>query len=255
MEVFTGLLHDASADLPAHRARQQQRYARAIGPLVVPEDRLSALGDADGEVAVSVRSGTGAGGLLALARRRTGFRVVAVETVLRDLTDLAQNAARVVAAAHTLPDGIEVYVEVPGSAGFVEAVETIEAGGLFGRVDLAAVSAGPGSSAAERLSVLVEADLACKVTALSPTTFGHHGVAAVLMAVEALIDGADADEATALLVATDPARMRAGLAGWDTATQSRVRRRLHGVDCLDLGRALEELGRAGLLASAGADDA
>lgn len=255
MEVFTGLLHDASADLTAHRARRQQPYARAVGPVVVAEDRLSALGDAGGEVAVSVRSGTGAGGLLALARRRPGVRVVAVETVLRDLADLAQNAARVVAAAHTLPDGIEVYVEIPGSAGFVEAVETVEAGGLFGRVDLAAGPAGPGSSAAERLSVLVEADLPCKVTGLTPTTFGHHGIAAVLMAVEALVDGADADEATALLAATDPSRMRAGLAGWDTVTQSRVRRRLRGVDCLDLSRALDELGGAGLLESARADDA
>ena len=95
--------------------------------------------------------------------------------------------------------------------------------------------------------MLVEADLPFKVTGAAPDPFGPNGVGAVLTAVEALVDGAEPDEAAALLAAPDPARVRAGLARWDAATQSRVQRRLRGVDCPDLGATLESLARAGLL--------
>ncbi len=262
MKVFTGLLHDASGDRQGHRTWRQHPDGYAVGPLVLPEDHLAAAGaggaadgDADGTVAVSVPSDLGAGGLLALTRRRTGVSVVAVETVLRDLADLAQNAARVVVAAQTLPDAIEVYVEVPGTSGFVDAVATIEAGGLLGRVDLCTAADRWSLSAAERLSALVEADLPFKVTGLSAATFERRGVAAVLTAVEALIDGADVDEAATLLEAADRSRTQAGLARWDDATQVRVRRRLRGLDCGDLTRTLDELRRSGLLTQSATEPA
>jgi hypothetical protein len=252
VDVFTGLLHDApeTLDLDAHRALGRERYGWVVGPLIVPDNRLATLGagtDA-AETAVSVLLGTGAGGLLALARRRPGARLAAVETVLRDLDDLAGNAARVVSAAESLPEGVDVYVGCPGVPGMVEAVETIEAASLLGRVDLSSVPVGPsGYSPAEQLSLLVEADLPFKVTGASVDAFGANGVGAVLTAVEALIDGADPDEAAALLAAPDPSRVLGGLARWDTATQSRVQRRLRGVDCPDLATTLESLVRAGLL--------
>lgn len=253
MDVFTGLLHDASArlDLAAHRTLVQGTSGWAVGPLVIGDDRLTAMADGDPDVAVSVVTSTGAGGLVALGRRRTGLRVVAAETVLRDLDDLAANAARVVSAAAALPEGVDVYVGIPGAPGLVEAVETVEAAGLFARVDLAAVAPLHGWTSAELLSVLVEADLPFKVCGLHGDAFGPYGVASVLMAVEALVDGAEADEAQALLTGEDGSRMRGGLARWDAAAGSRVRRRLRGIDCSDLAGSLEALGAAGLLDRAG----
>ena len=250
--MFTGLLHDAprTLDLAAHRALGRDRYGWVVGPLIVPDDRVATLGagtDA-AETAVSVVLGTGAGGLLALARRRTGARLVAVETVLRDPDDPAGNAARVVSAAESLPEGVDVYVGFPPVPGMLEAVETIEAASLLGRVDLSPAAVGPaGYSPAEQLSLLVEADLPFKVTGASPDAFGANGVGAVLTTVEALIDGAEPDEAAAMLTSADPARVLGGLARWNAATQSRVQRRLRGVDCADLAVTRELLVRAGLL--------
>lgn len=242
MEVFRRVLHDTSASGPAaHRAALGGADGWAVGPLVVGDERLTGL---DPDVDLSVVVGGGAGGLAALARRTDGLRVVAAETTLRDLDDLAGNAARVVAARDELPEELDVFVGVPAGRGFVEAVEVVEAAGLLGRVDLAAHRA---ASVAEELSVLVEADLPFKVAGAGPDAFGPYGVVAVLMAVEALVDGADADEAEALLAQVDARRATAGLGGWDEATQARVRRRLRGVDSPDVTATLVALGSAGLL--------
>ena len=102
--------------------------------------------------------------------------------------------------------------------------------------------------AAEQLSVLVEADLPFKATGLGPDPFGPYGVVAVLMAVEALVDGADPEDADAAARAARRAPVRASRsAAWDEATQARVRRRLRGVDCADVGGHPRRLAGAGLL--------
>lgn len=239
MDVFRGLLHDTSGQgAAAHRALRERPDGWAVGPLVVGDARLAGL---DADLDLSVVSGGGAGAVTALARRTGALRVVAVETVLRDLDDLAGNAARVVAAAGGLPEGVDVFVGLPAAHGLVEAVEVVEAAGLLGRVEM-------GSDVAARLSVLVEADLPFKVTGLGAEALGPRGVVALLMAVEALVDGADPDEAEALLGGLDPPRAVAGLSGWDAPTQARVRRRLRGVDCTDPAATLDTLARAGLLA-------
>lgn len=243
MEVFRGLLHDASTrdarpDLGAHRALGDRPEAWTVGPLVVTDERLSGLSG----VPLSVRVGGGAGSVGALAGRLDGLDVVAVETVLRDLDDLPGNASRVVAAAAGLPEGVDVLVGIPAARGTVEAVEVVEAAGLLGRVDL---SARDGAGAL--LSVLVEADLPFKVTGLGDDPLEPYGLVALLMAVEALVDGADPDEADALLAHADRHHATAGLRGWDAATTARVRRRLRGADCADVPATLDRLGAAGLL--------
>lgn len=238
MDVFRGLLHDASrGDGAAHRALLARTDGWAVGPLVVSDERLSGL---DPDVAVSVVTSGGAGSVAALPGRAADLRLVAVETVLRDLDDLPGNAGRVVAAAAGLPDGVDVFVGLPPGTGLVEAVELVEAAGLLGRI-----SVGPG--AASQLSALVESDLPFKATGLGPDPLGPYGLVALLMAVEALVDGADPEDADALLADVDEQRAVAGLGGWDTATQDRVRRRLRAVDCTDPAATLSTLGRAGLL--------
>jgi hypothetical protein len=252
MDVFRALLHDSPGsgqahDAAAHRALLSRRDGGAVGPLVVGDERLSGL---DGDVALSVLVGGGAGGVAALARRTGDLHVVAVETVLRDLDDLAGNATRVVAAAAELPDGVEVFVGLPGVSGTVGAVEVVEAAGLLARVDLSSAGragGGPGPRPVELLSVLVEADLPFKATGLGVEPFGPYGVVAVLMAVEALVDGADPRDAEALLTEVDEHRAGVALSAWLPATADRVRRRLRGVDCVDVAATLDRLGGAGLL--------
>lgn len=246
MDVFRALLHDSAGpggqpDVGAHSALLARADGWAVGPLVVGDERLSGLG---GDVGLSVLTSGGAGGVAALARRAGDLHLVAVETVLRDLDDLAGNAARVVAAAAELPDGVEVFVGIPAAHGTVDAVEVVEAAGLLARIDLAS---GSGTPPVELLSVLVEADLPFKATGLGPDPFGPYGVVAFLMAVEALVDGADPRDASALLVEVDEHRAGVALSAWDTSTASRVRRRLRGVDCADVAGTLVRLADAGLL--------
>jgi hypothetical protein len=248
MDVFRTLLHDAAdhgrePDGAAHQALLDRPDGSAVGPLVVGDERLSGLGSG---VALSVLTSGGAGSVAALGRRAADLHLVAVETVLRDLADLAGNATRVVAAAAELPEGVDVFVGIPSAPGTVEAVEVVEAAGLLGRIDLA-VAAASGALAAEQLSVLVEADLPFKATGLGDDPFGPSGVVAVLMAVEALVDGAEPDDAEALLRGVDEHHAGAALASWDAAAAARVRRRLRGVDCVDVAATLDRLNRAGLL--------
>ena len=244
MDVFRALLHDSAEagqarDAAAHRALLDRDDGWAVGPLVVGDERLAGL---DPDVAVSVLTSGGAGSVAALARRSGALRLAAVETVLRDLDDLGGNAARVVAAAAELGDGVDVFVGIPAGSGTVDAVEVVEAAGLLGRLDLTGHR-----GAAEQLSVLVEADLPFKATGLGADTFGSYGVVAVLMAVEALVDGADAQDAEQLLAEPDETRSRNALAAWDDALQARVRRRLRGVDSVAVASTLDELTEAGLL--------
>lgn len=255
MDVFRALLHDSAGpgragDVAAHRALLDSLDGWAVGPLVVGDERLSGPEAADPGVELSVLVGGGAGGIAALARRVGHLRLLAAETLLRDLDDLAGNAGRVVAAAAELPDGVDVFVGLPSAAGTVGAVEVVEAAGLLGRVDLAQVDragGGSGPRPAELLSILVEADLPFKATGLGTDPFGPYGVVAVLMAVEALVDGADPRDAEALLDEVDEHRAGVALAAWGTASADRVRRRLRGVDCSDVAATLERLGGAGLL--------
>lgn len=266
MPLFHRLLEDrpAPASSPAsivrqHLEHQSAWYGPCTGPLVVPDTVLAAcdraLSDAHGapqaplEVAV-VTSG-GAGGLSALAGRKVaGLRVVLAESELRDLDDLGGNAGRVAAAAGELGE-VEVRVTLPDAPGWVRAVEVVEAAGLWANVQADADAWTDRAAAvrlAGRLSVLVEADLAFALTTAGGAEPAQPGraVAALAMLVEALVDGAEPEEAAELLLVTDTSRIRAGLERWDGATAARVRRRLRAVGCSPR-RAVDGLVDLGLL--------
>ena len=250
MQVFDRLLDDSGLLSPSATAaavladRQTARtawYAGLLGAVVVPDTRLAELSRAaaDGPpVEVSVVNTSGAGGLVALARRGlSGLEPVAVESALRDLDDLAGNAARVVSAASELDPEITVYVEIPPGPGSPAAVEVVEAAGLCARIRVTGPVA-PGL--ADHLSLLIEADLPFKVTG------GSGDLVALLAAVEALIDGADAREAEALLRLTDPVRLTAAARQWDAAARARIRRRVRRVDRPSITAAAERLAALGL---------
>ena len=268
-ELWRGLVDDAAMFPPgnapvaeavrAHLEHRQAWYAPIIGPLVVPDTALRQAQDAsaEAELAVSVINTGGAGGLLSLARRDLpGVRMVAVESALRDLDDLAANAARVAAAAGELDESVRVFVEIPYAPGWERAVEEVEGAGLLGKIRTGSPDNSgtpPYAQLAEQLSVLVEADLAFKATAglhhARPTSGGdpgrpvQHGFVNLLVAVEALIEGASAADAADLVRAGDPAAVSA----WTDATVARVRRRFRSFGCCGVLDPVDDLVALGLV--------
>ena len=123
-----------------HREHRAAAYAPLVGPLVVPDTQLAEVGrhHRDGpELAVQVVNSGGAGGVLGLSRRsQPGLEVVSVISMLRDLDDLAGNAARVIAAAEALDPDVTVFVGLPYAPGWPRAVELVEAGGVFHGIQL-----------------------------------------------------------------------------------------------------------------------
>lgn len=259
--LWDGLIDDAAMFPPgnaavgdavaAHLDYRAAWFASLIGPLVVSDQRLAEVGRAaSSELAVSVINTGGAGGVVALARRPVaGVRVVAVESALRDLDDLAGNAGRVAAAAAELDENVRVFVEIPYAPGWERAVEEVEAAGLLGKIRTGGVDPADTPSAdqlAEQLSVLVEADLPFKATAglhHAWPTAGQHGFVAVLVALEALIDGAEPRDAAALLTRSDVS----ALAGWTDLQAARVRRRFLSFGCCGVLDRVHDLAEAGLI--------
>ena len=278
--LFARLIDDAAVFPPGnatvpdavrdHLTHRSGWYAPLIGPLVLPDTELAAAAraarelDRDGTLPVSAVITSGAGGLTALARRELpGLRVVAAEIALRDLDDLSGNAHRVVAAAHEFdPDEVTVFVELPFRPGWVGAIEVIEAAGLSGKIRTGGVAPDAYPTAdqlAEQLSELIEADLPFKATAglhrawpnealdAQGETLHQHGFLTLLMAVEALVDGAGTDQAAELLQLADPGRIYAALDDWDDTTAARVRRRFRSFGCCGVTDPVRDLVTLGLL--------
>ena len=225
--TLCGFGADSLAEATAGQLARQSADPATAGRLMVP-DRL--LGDvarqvpAESALAVSVINSGGAGGLLGLTRRGlAGLRVESAESALRDLDDLAGNAARLVAAADELDPEIEVFVELPFAPRWEAAVEVVEAAGLSAKI----IAGSDGVRLAEQLSVLIEADCGFKVQlGDDPGSADRWQLA---LAVDALVDGSSIAEAAGLLAGGDHERSRELVEGWDDVTSQRVRRRLRRV--------------------------
>jgi hypothetical protein len=239
-----------AAVLERHLGYRQAWFAPLLGRLVIPDHDLAEVGHqlpAGTELSVTVINTGGAGGLVALARRSIpGLSIEAVSSALRDLDDLESNATRVVAAAAELPEGIETYVELPYAPGWQAAAAVVEAEGLLGKIRIGGGDRYPRASAeqlADQLSVLIEADLPFAAARVDRTW----PLVNLLVAVDALIDGAEQQDAVELLLASDSDRIASTVSGWDTATHDRVRRRLRTIDCQRVPDLVDDLVAAGLI--------
>jgi hypothetical protein len=270
--LFAEMVHDAAMFPPgnapaveavsSHLKYRRSWFSWMIGPLVVSDQKLAETGraapaEAETPLAVSVVNTGGAGGLLSLARRATpGLDLVAVETALRDLDDLAGNAARVVSAAEELAESVRVFVEIPYAPGWERAVEVVEAAGFFGKIRTGSPDdqeTPPYDQLARQLSALVEADLAFKATAglhhaqptpgPDPDCPMQHGFLNLLAAVEALVEDASVAEAANVLRDADPAQIGA----WSEDTVARVRRRFRGFGCCGVLDPVHDLVALGLV--------
>jgi hypothetical protein len=287
-KLFDELIDDAAMFPPgnadpadavaAHLEYRRSWFAPLLGPLVVSDSRLvevgRALRQAQGAATapgaestrgaqllrISVVNSSGAGGLISLAGRSVpGLQVVAVESALRDLDDLAGNAARVISAAAELEDSVSVFVEIPYAPGWERAVAEVEGAGLFGKIRTGgpdAVDVPAADQLARQLSAFIEADLPFKATAglhhawsidAGSAPFRQHGFLNLMLAVDALVDGASVSEATGLLAATDQDHLLAVLAGWDDAQTARVRRRLRSFGCCGVLDPIHDLVSLGLV--------
>jgi hypothetical protein len=257
----------AAAAVADHRAYGDAWFASLVGPLVVPDDRLAEVGSAarqlGSSVSVSVVNTAGAGGLVALARRAVdGVQVVAVESALRDLDDLEGNAQRVVAAAAELDAGVPVFVELPYAPGWDRAVAVVEKAGCLGKIRTGGTVPADHPNRpqlADQLSVLVEADLPFKATAglhrAWPNTVANahgealdqHGFLTVMIALAALVDGANRTEAAQLMGVSDRDQIAATIGGWDDAAVARVRRRFRSFGCCGVRDPVADLEALGLV--------
>jgi hypothetical protein len=250
MELFDSLVDDETlvrqADAPvaalvADHCELRTAYPNLLATLVVPDRRLTEIArqlPPRAGVLLSVITSAGAGGLLALTRHNaTGVEVASVEPILRDLDDLAGSAARVISAAAGLEPEVAVFVELPYAPGWESAVELIEAAGLYGKI---AVGDAEPRQVAEQLSILIEADLPFKIT--SPF---EEDWLALLSAVEALVAGASLEEATKLLRLGDHDQVAAVVGGWDSTTQSRVRRRVRRLGTAQVREVITDLASCG----------
>ena len=276
MALWDALVDDAAMFPPGnasaaeavrgHLGYRKAWFAGILGPLVVPDTGLTEVArlvPEGAELAVSVLNTGGAGGLLALSRRRpAGVRVVAVESALRDLDDLAGNAARVLAAAEALGEEVAVFVELPYAPGWPAAAEAVEAAGRHGKIRTGGITpehCPSPAQLAEQLSVLVEVDLPFKATAglhhawpgVGRSDRGEplaqHGFGNLMVALAALVDGGSVEEAAELLRRTDRGWLAATLRGWDAGTAGRVRRRFRSFGCCGVTDPVEDLLELGLV--------
>jgi hypothetical protein len=211
-------------------------------------------------LSVSVVNTSGAGGLVSLAGRVVdGVEVVSVESALRDLDDLAGNAARVVAAAGELDDTVGIFVEIPYAPGWERAVAVVEEAGRYAKLRTGGEAAVPSTGQlAHQLSVLVEADLPFKATAglhhavatagRDPERPAAHGFLNLIAAVAALVDGAIVEEAAQVLSSTDASALAERVGTWGEAEASRVRRRLRSFGCCGVTDPVDDLVTLGLAA-------
>jgi hypothetical protein len=246
MELFNSLFDDESlvrqAQSPVAAVVAEHRDVRAayqtlIATLAVPDTQLAELSrqlPTGVIIPVSVIITGGAGGLLALTRRELpGVAVVSAEPALRDLDDLAGNAARVVSAAAELGPDVAVFVGLPYAPGWEAAVEHIEAAGLYAKIEARETQP---RQTVEQLSILIEADLPFKISNRRDT-----GWLTMLMAIDALVGGASIDDAAQLIQVEDHDQIGAVVSTWNQAAQARIRRRLRRMGADPVQKAINDL--------------
>ena len=226
--AWTGLVDDAAvfppgdAALPdaveAYDARRGEWYADLVGPLVVRDTQLP---DVPVGVPVSVVLTGGAGavaGVAGLATKR-GHRLVALESAVRDLDDLAGNVRRIHAAveAARVEGGLaetQVYVELPQTTptpdwlAAADAVAEAESHLKFRTGGLEAHLFPDAATVAAWIDAALDRETPYKCTAGlhhavrhrdHDTGFEHHGFLNVLLATRRAFDGGTVAEVAEVL--------------------------------------------------------
>ncbi|WP_310528452.1 hypothetical protein [Nocardioides sp.] len=273
--AWSGFLDDAgvfppgNAELPdavqSFRRRRDEWYADLVASLVVTDERVPGVGDAQIPLSIVVTGGAGAlAGALRLAAR-AGNPVSGLEIALRDLDDLAGNARRVVAAVHAardegaLDDETPVYVELPAAEvthGWEAAADEVAAAELRLKFRTGGIDAHqfpPAEQLAAWIDAALDRELAFKCTAGlhnavrhrdHDTGFEHHGFLNVLAATAEADSGLGADDVVETLSLTDDAELL-GLA--HELDLAKARRWFTGIGSCSILEPLADLTDLGLL--------
>ncbi|WP_067435183.1 hypothetical protein [Nocardioides jensenii] len=278
--AFVGLLDDAAVfppgnspledAVPAWFARRAEAYADLVDAFVVSDHRLPELRPLVGDdtLPVSVVIGAGAGGITPAAStvsRIGGLRLASLEVALRDPSDLAGNARRVIAGLDQardlglVDDEVAVFVELPQeppSAGWLAAADEIAAADLRLKFRTGGVEAHlfptPDTLGAW-ITAALDRECAFKCTAGlhqavrhddPETGFRHHGFLNVLLATRASLDG---DDPVAVLGESDPAALIALFNEHGHDTMARTRRWFTGFGSCSVVEPLDDLHALGLL--------
>lgn len=229
-DPWVGLIDDAAifppGDSPlsdavaAYSSRRGEWYADLVNSFVVRDTDLPSL-PAGLPVSVVLTGGAGAvEGAVAMTRKR-GLELTALETAVRDLDDPVGNVRRIalaVRAAEVDPD-VPVYIEVPGPAtgAWLTAADEAAAEAMrlklrCGHVDHDLIPTS--ATIAGWLCAALDRELEVKGTAglhravrHDPEGGGAHGFLNLLVATRAVLEGASAEDAEALLEERDGAAL------------------------------------------------
>jgi hypothetical protein len=262
-DVWSGLVDDAAIFPPgncpldeavaAYRARGSEWWSGLVGTFVARDTDLASL-PAGLPVSVVLTGGAGAvEGAVGMVRKR-GLELAGIETTVRDLDDLVGNVRRVALAvrAAEVDPGVPVYVELPGpatgawlAAADEVAVEAMRLKLRCGHVDHDLIPSS--ATIAAWLVAALDRELEVKGTAglhravrHDPEGGGAHGFLNLIVATRAVLDGAPAEEAEALLESRDAGT----LAAYELGT---VRRWFTSFGTCSVSEPLDDLLALGLL--------
>jgi len=271
--LFAGLFDDAAlfppgdaamADaVPAHRALQE-RFGELVGPFVVPAARLDELDaglDDEAPFGVSLIASTGA--LPAAVARVVADRrleLVAVEIPL--VADAAQALTTVRALKQLLPDGVPAAIEIPRTPERTAVLDALAGTGYRAKLRTGGLSREHFPDAAELAATLANCQhqgVAVKCTAglhravrhtAADSGFEHHGFLNVLLAVDALAQGALPSAAAGHLAQRDGGTIAAELHTWPPERAERARDVFTSIGTCSVLEPIDDLVALGLLTTA-----
>ncbi|MFD6045819.1 hypothetical protein ACFWG7_31600 [Streptomyces koyangensis] len=250
--------------VPAHLRHVTAAHAPLVGPLVVPQARLTELAELTAghttgslELAVTVPSPEAAGRTLASAAALPAARLRFVEVAVPDGVAAAELVRRLTTALADADagTGVTVYVEVPRDERRAELIASLADSPFLAKFRTGGMRADlyPDERELARAVLLaVRAGLPFKATAglhhavrnTDPRTgFEQHGHLNLLAATGAALDGAGEEEIVAVLAERDGSTV-AGLVG---ALSPRVRTAFRSFGTCSLAEPVGELAALGLL--------
>jgi hypothetical protein len=273
--MFAGLIDDAALFPPAntplpvaladHAQHRAAWYAPLVGPFLCPSSRTDELAaQVAAPLAVRLVMDSGAGGIgpavdAVASDERLILRGVEIALAPDAPADAARRAVSALDAAVGGPDDDEpAYLEPARAPGWRDALEVIAESGYRAKLR----TGGPTPDAFPSEREVAEFVLACldlgvsfKCTAGLHRAVRHtatdgseqHGFLNILLTVAAGLDGADADEAAAVLADRDGARLADALVGLDDGRGPGLRRWFTSYGSCSVREPLDDLIALGLV--------
>ncbi|MFD8597125.1 hypothetical protein ACFV1L_19195 [Kitasatospora sp. NPDC059646] len=257
-ELYRGLFDDAAvfppgdlplADaVPAHLAHRVAPYAAAVGPLLVPVDKLAELAALAPQFPIGVTVPTGR--LAEALKGAAGLPLAGVEYVAGE--DVRAAVAELDAL---LPEGVTAAVEVPRSDRIEDSLDALAGTPYRAKYRTGGLSYAAFPSVAELAAfqlACAERELPYKCTAglhhaVRHTDLGtgyeHHGFLNVLLAAGT----SDRAEAAELLAERDGARLATAVQSLTDHQSARIRAAFTAFGTCSIAEPLEDLARLGLL--------